>query len=98
MRRILHGFLFLLFIFLLPLNGDIIIESKNQNIQLLGVPFYEDKSNSLNLQEVQEKKFITNEGQLASFGMRHEIHVRNGEFGAIFEISLPTTTKKNEVT
>lgn len=68
MKKEFCGLLFLLFTFLLPLNADTFLESKNQNIELLGVPFYEDRSNSLSLEEVQEKKFLSNEGQVASFG------------------------------
>lgn len=58
----------LLLLSLLPLSAEVIIESENQNIELLGVPFYEDKTNSVSLEEVQLKEFTTLKDSIASFG------------------------------
>ncbi len=58
----------LLLLSLLPLSAEVIIESENQNIELLGVPFYEDKTNSVSLEEVQLKEFTTVKDSMASFG------------------------------
>lgn len=68
MRQYFGRIFFLLALFFLPLHANFIIESQNQNIELLGVPFYEDKSNTLGLKEVQLKEFRVIEDSIASFG------------------------------
>lgn len=68
MIRYISRLFLLLLLSLLPLSAEVIIESGNQNIELLGVPFYEDKTNSVSLEEVQLKEFTTVKDSMASFG------------------------------
>ena len=65
---LIHKLFLLLFLFFLPLSAQVVIESGHQNIELLGVPFYEDTTNSLSLEEVQGKEFTRVEESVASFG------------------------------
>ncbi|MDF1880344.1 sensor histidine kinase [Sulfurimonas sp. MAG313] len=61
--------LFLLLILCsVSLQADVIMQSKEQNIQLIGLPFYEDKSNSLSLSDVQKQNFSVHKNKVASFG------------------------------
>ena len=68
MKKELYGLLFLLFAFLSPLYAQTVLQNNNQDIELLGIPYYEDKTNNISLKEVQAKKFVVHEGQVASFG------------------------------
>ena len=68
MKTYMQKFLFLFWMITLSLNANVLIQNTNQNIQLLGVPFYEDKENSLSLEEVQKKDFSVHKHQVASFG------------------------------
>ena len=67
MTDILKLFL-VLFFFLPPLYAEAVVENAHQNIELLGVPFYEDRTNALSLEEVQLKEFTTVKDAIASFG------------------------------
>ena len=68
MKKTVSKIIFLVLLSVLALHADIIIESKNQNIELLGVPYYEDKDSSLTLKEVQSKEFSVVDGSVANFG------------------------------
>lgn len=66
--------LFLLFLFNGVTSADVILESKNQNIELLGVPFLEDKEGRLTLKEAQNKQFSVQEEKIASFGFTSSVY------------------------
>ena len=68
MRRLISGILFLLLFLTAPLSAENIEKSDSQFIELLGVPYYEDKTSSLSLKEVQSKDFSIREDTVASFG------------------------------
>ena len=65
---------FLFILFAGTLFADVLLESKHQNIELLGMPFYEDKGGELSLQEVQEKEFSSHEMKTASFGFTSSVY------------------------
>jgi len=58
----------LLLLTVFPLSANVLLESENHNIELLGLPFYEDKSSSLSFEEIKTKSFRSIEGSVASFG------------------------------
>jgi len=66
--------LLLLFLFNGVTFADVLLENENQNIELLGIPFYEDKSGKLTLEEVQKKNFTKHEQQTASFGFTSSVY------------------------
>ena len=58
---------FFVFFFVTSAYADVVLESKNQNITLLNLPYYEDKTSALSLLEVQKKQFSPNTQNIASF-------------------------------
>ena len=54
--------------------ADVVLEKEKQNIKLLGVPFYEDKTGELSLEEVQQREFSSNAGKTASFGFTSSVY------------------------
>lgn len=74
MRVFLNKTIFLLLFLTTALFSDVVLESKNQNIELLNVPFYEDKSGDAELSDVQLKEFITQTKKVASYGFGSSVY------------------------
>jgi len=68
MKRYISRVFLLLLLFSSSLMAEVIIDSTDQNIELLGVPFYEDESTALSLEEIQNKSFSVHKDTMASFG------------------------------
>ncbi len=66
--------LFLLFLFNGVASAEVTLDGENQNIELLGVPFLEDKKGKLTLEEVQSKEFSVQEKKIASFGFTSSVY------------------------
>ena len=68
MKTVIGGFLFLFFLLSPSLCANVLIQSKNQNNELINVPYFEDKTGQLSFQEVKEKTFVQPKSKMASFG------------------------------
>ena len=68
MGKFFRGFFFLLLFSTLSLGAEYTLESKDQNIELLGVPYYEDTQGTLGLEDIKTKAFASIENSVASFG------------------------------
>lgn len=66
--------LFSLFLLTVSVFSDVVLESENQNIELLGVPYLEDKEGRLALKEVQGKQFSVQDNKIASFGFTSSVY------------------------
>lgn len=74
MRTHLSRVLFLFLLFTTSLFADIVLEGKNQDIELSRVLFFEDETGSFSLKEIQKKEFRQNEDKVASFGFTHSVY------------------------
>jgi len=68
MMKFLSKLFVLLLLSTFSLHANVVLNSENQNIELLGVPFYEDKSSSLSFEDIKRKTFKDNGNAVASFG------------------------------
>jgi len=66
--------------------ANITLDKKNQNIEILHVEYFEDKSNSLSLAEIQKQNFLESTG-VVSFGF--------SESTFWFKIPINSTKKSN---
>ncbi len=72
--NILIKVLFVLFLCNGIAFSDVVLDSKYQEIELLGMPFFEDNEGSLTLQEIQSKRFVESEKRVASFGFTSSVY------------------------
>lgn len=54
--------------------GEYILDDKNQNIELLGLSYYEDKEGTLSLSEVQTKSFLKHDEKVMGFGFTSSVY------------------------
>jgi len=64
----------ILFLFNTIAFSDVVLDSKHQNIELLGIPFFEDTEGNLTLKEIQTKVFSESEEKVASFGFTSSVY------------------------
>jgi len=68
MQKYLRGIFYLFLFQALPLMANIVLDGKNQDITLQSIPYYEDKTAVLSLEEIKNKVFLKHPNTIASFG------------------------------
>ncbi len=72
--RYLFQIVFTLVLFSTLSYAEYVLEEKNQNIELLGLSYFEDKEGTLSLEEVQKQDFLVHDDNVMGFGFTSSVY------------------------
>jgi len=82
MRSLIPAFFFIFLLFSSVVHAEFILSSKQQNVDLTYLSYFEDISAQLSFEEIKDKRFLSAKTKVASFGFTSSVYW--------FKVSLKT--------